>query len=150
MNEKNEKSVGERLKLIRQKLMLSQQDLANILNVNQKTISHWEQARNEPSIKALRTLCSKFNINLNWLLTGEGEMFKEDKKTRIKKELYGDILKDAGYDLEDPDIKLILEELSRSPSAKKLLAKLIRAKRGDSKSLSEISLILEGLKMAHE
>jgi len=144
------KDIGKRIKEIIKKLNISIKEFSDITGIPYPTLQDYIAGKRQPGANNLQKISMRLHISIDWLLTGEGEMFKEDKKTKIKKELYGDILKDAGYDINDPDMKLILEELSRSPSAKKLLAKLIRAKRGDSKSLSEISLILEGLKMAHE
>lgn len=66
---------SERFKQLRKKLNLSQEEIAKELNTGQKTISNWETGRNEPSLEALRTFCSNYNINSNWLLTGQGEMF---------------------------------------------------------------------------
>lgn len=66
---------SERFKEVRTRLGLTQVEIANALNFDQKNISHWERGRNEPSSKALKAFCDKYSVNLNWLLTGQGEMF---------------------------------------------------------------------------
>ena len=81
------KSVGQRLKFLRtQFLKLSQKELASILNVKQNTLSNWERGENEMDYEAMQTLSKTFNVNLNWLLTGEGEMFiKREHKIPTEK-----------------------------------------------------------------
>ena len=79
--------IGQRLREVRVFLNLTQKDLAKILRVDQKTISHWERNRNEPNLEALRTFCSEFKVNLNWLLTGEGPMFVGGSKVADIKDI---------------------------------------------------------------
>ena len=70
------KLIGNRLKLLRTKyLKLSQEKLAEILGVKRNTLSNWERGENEMNYEAMLILHSKFGVNINWLLTGEGPMF---------------------------------------------------------------------------
>ncbi len=39
------------------------------------TLQHYLSGRSEPGTENLQKIVIKFDINLNWLLTGEGEMF---------------------------------------------------------------------------
>jgi len=64
-----------RLKKLRKELGFSQDKISAELNVPQTTYSNWERGRNEPPLEVLSTFCERYNINLNWLLTGQGEMF---------------------------------------------------------------------------
>ncbi len=68
-----------RLKEIRKKLGLTQQEFANQLGVTFQAIGSWE--RGETTIPDVRAeqICYKFGIRLPWLLNGEGEM--EDTNT---------------------------------------------------------------------
>lgn len=50
---------GEKVKKIREKLFLTQQELASMLNVNITTVNRWETEKFEPSIKA-KKLISEF------------------------------------------------------------------------------------------
>jgi len=70
------KLIGNRLKLLRTKyLKLSQEKLAEILGVKRNTLSNWERGENEMNYEAMHILYTKFGVNINWLLTGEGSMF---------------------------------------------------------------------------
>ncbi len=48
------------------------------------------------------------------------------------------------------EVFLILEELSRAPITKEFVLKLIKAKRGDKKALTDIQKMIRGLKMIFE
>ena len=56
--------------------------MAEYLSVNQSTYSRYEAGKLEPNNHFLFTFCDFFNINLNWLIKGQGEMLlsKDDSK----------------------------------------------------------------------
>ena len=39
------------------------------------------------SLELVTQLCKKLNVNANWFVTGEGEMFKEKKENGLKEEI---------------------------------------------------------------
>jgi len=65
------KEVGERLKQWRTQKGLTQQELAQLLNVSRSTIASWEIGRTEIPYKALKKLKEEFGLDLNWLISGE-------------------------------------------------------------------------------
>ena len=73
----NSEKMGKRLKEIRLHYELSQTELANRLNTTQAVISNYEAGRRIPDANFLRKLIDVFQIDINWLLTGEGSMFKD-------------------------------------------------------------------------
>jgi len=53
------------IKKLREKMIVSQKELAEILNVSYTSVSRWENDHNNPTIKAKRKiveLCEKYNI----------------------------------------------------------------------------------------
>ena len=71
-------TVKKRLKELMKKLGLTQEKFARGIGVSQPTISDWINKPNvNPSIESLTKISNAFNINLNWLLTGEGSMYQE-------------------------------------------------------------------------
>ena len=55
------------VKELRVKLILSQQEFANLLNVSFASINRWETGKHEPTIKVKRIivdLCKKNNIDI--------------------------------------------------------------------------------------
>ncbi|MFA7074906.1 MAG: helix-turn-helix domain-containing protein [Endomicrobiaceae bacterium] len=80
-----------RFKNVRKKLKLSQIDFAKKLETNQSTISRYEKNENNPSSEILEKLSENCNVNINWILTGKGEMFQTDianqELEQLKKEI---------------------------------------------------------------
>jgi len=68
-------SVKERVKSIRKKLHLTLKEFAFNINVPLTTISKYEKGSVKPSFDVLANIGKVYNVNLNWLLNGKGEMF---------------------------------------------------------------------------
>ncbi len=60
--------ISEKIKELRKENNLSQKKLAEIVNVSNQTISHWESNYTEPSIQAIVTLKKYFNVSYDELL----------------------------------------------------------------------------------
>ncbi len=57
-------------------LNLSKKKFAETIGASQGNVSDWFNKPNaRPSIDALKRISDTHNVNLNWLITGEGEMF---------------------------------------------------------------------------
>ena len=76
------KCFEERLKYLRSELGLSQTDMAKLMGVSLRVYHRYEKGEQKPSYEKLIPLVKKFNVNINWLLTGEGEMFIKPKKEK--------------------------------------------------------------------
>ena len=59
----------ENLRQLRQSKSLTQKQLADLLNVDQRTISAWEKGICEPSFSLLLKLCEIFDEDFNGILT---------------------------------------------------------------------------------
>ncbi len=64
-----------RLKEIRKALGFSQTEFAKHLGITQTAYSMIENGKRPLASKYVKVICSTFNVNENWLLTGQGEMF---------------------------------------------------------------------------
>jgi transcriptional regulator with XRE-family HTH domain len=83
-NTRLKKEIGRRFKQFRQAIKKSQQKLAHELKVCQTTISSIEMGKSFPRIGIQNYLNIHYHLNLNWLLTGQGEMIiplGKDSKT---------------------------------------------------------------------
>lgn len=69
--------MNERIKKLRKTLDLTQQQFADKIRVKRNTVATYEMGRSEPSDSAISLICREFNVNENWLRTGEGEMFEQ-------------------------------------------------------------------------
>lgn len=72
--------MNERLKKIRKTLGLTQQEFADVLKISRGNIAAYEVNKNNPSDAVITLICREFDVNENWLRTGEGEMFIEKSK----------------------------------------------------------------------
>ncbi len=70
-------NLDEKIKKIRKDNKMSQDDLAEVLNVTRQTISNWENGKNYPDIETLIKISNKFNISLDILLKENMKMVKE-------------------------------------------------------------------------
>ena len=70
--------MNERLRKLRKNLDMTQQDFGSRISVKGNTVAQWESGRNEPSDSAISLICREFNVNEDWLRTGNGEMFVKE------------------------------------------------------------------------
>ena len=93
MSEK-EKQVVEKLKeAIRNAVGKSQTDFAKELSVSRSAICKMESGENYPSEQTIKLICSEFNVNEEWLRTGNGEMFIPVSKSDLIADMMSDVLK---------------------------------------------------------
>ena len=83
----------ERLKQLRKTLDLTQQEFADKLKVPRNTIGGYEVGKSNPSDAAVNNICNIFNVNEEWLRTGNGEMFIELTRDEQIENFVGDVLK---------------------------------------------------------
>ncbi len=72
---------GRFIKEQRKQTGFTQRELAEALNISEKTISKWETGNDMPEVSLMLPLCKKLNITVNELLSGE----KLDEKHYIEK-----------------------------------------------------------------
>lgn len=81
--------MNERIKEIRKKEGLSQQKFADKLGIARGNIAAYEVGKNSPSDAVISLICSKFNVNKEWLLTGKGDIYDvpEDEVAAVVSDL---------------------------------------------------------------
>ena len=67
----NQKKIGKFISERRKHKNLTQQELANLLNISDRAVSKWERGINLPDASLMLELCNILDINVNELLTGE-------------------------------------------------------------------------------
>lgn len=73
--------MNERIKELRKSLGLTQLEFGEQVGVKANTIGNYEIGLRTPSDAVIRAICREFNVNEDWLRTGEGEMFNpQDEK----------------------------------------------------------------------
>ena len=97
-------NVGERIKKFRTSNKLYQAELAQMLNVSNKTISSWENNRTEPSFEFIESMCSIFHCSKADLLS---DNLKSDAHKHSNESLL--LLLDVIENCNDEQLKLITE-----------------------------------------
>ena len=76
----NQKEIGKFIAELRKEKNMTQQQLANKLNITDRAISHWENGRSMPDAGIMLELCKALDINVNELLSAKkimGEKYNE-------------------------------------------------------------------------
>ena len=79
--------LGEKIKLKRTEMELTQEELAEKLNVSRSSVANWESGRNYPDLQLIVLLADLLSISLDELLREDCEVVKqitEDTKCRKK------------------------------------------------------------------
>ena len=75
-------SLGERLYELRKKKGLSQEEVAEKLNVTRQSVSKWETDESKPDFDKIVPICELYEISTNELLSGTQEE-KEEKEVEV-------------------------------------------------------------------
>lgn len=100
--------MNARIRELRKALNLSQKDFGKNIGLTQNTISYMEKTGATVTEQNIKTICSQFNVNENWLRTGSGKMFLETEK---KHKEFFDIFNELSPTLQDYLIKTAKELL---------------------------------------
>ena len=77
-------SFAENLKQLRKEKQLSQEELAQMLDVSRQAVSKWEQGIGYPEVEKLLLISSKLNISLNSLMATEVTQESNAQKQNVK------------------------------------------------------------------
>lgn len=76
-------TLGQKIKGLRKNKGLSQEDLANKLNVSRQAVSKYEKDINEPNIDTIKRISKYFNVDLEYLLNDDSLDSKDESKNNI-------------------------------------------------------------------
>lgn len=100
-----------RFKQLRQALNLSQEEFANKLGLTRGAIANIELGRTEAKPLFISLVCKEFNVNEQWLRTGEGEMFNDISREEEITRFVGKLMKDSSDNFK----KSLILALSQLP-----------------------------------
>jgi transcriptional regulator with XRE-family HTH domain len=92
--------VNERIKQVRKTLNITQRNFCKQISVSQSSLGEIETGVRNVNDRIMQLICSQFNVNKNWIKTGNGEMF-DNKKPDIKLENLIRIYEQLGEPLQD-------------------------------------------------
>ena len=92
--------MNERIKLVRKKLKLTQTELGEKIGVKIGVIRNFETNKTTLTSPLFELFCNTFNVNPDWLRTGNGDMFVSDEFSIVDKLQYA-------YELSDTSAEII-------------------------------------------
>ena len=88
------KEMNERISTIIEASGIKKTVFADRLNVSQAFVSQLCSGVKQPSDRTIADICREFNVNEDWLRTGEGEMFKPLSRSETIAKFAGEQKKD--------------------------------------------------------
>jgi transcriptional regulator with XRE-family HTH domain len=74
--------IGARLRQFRENLDLSQREFSKCIDISQSYCSMLERGTLTINPLIMRTIYENFNISVDWLITGEGDIFRRGKTSK--------------------------------------------------------------------
>lgn len=90
----------DRIKTIRKHYNLTQTEFGDRIGVKGNTITNYENGLRNPSDAIIVSICREFNVNEEWMRTGNGEMFQPITKNDEISKLFGEVLKENNDDFK--------------------------------------------------
>ena len=88
-------TINERIKEIRRSSGLSQTDFAERLGTTRGVITNLEGEKTSPNDPFIKLICREFNVNEDWLRTGEVEMKQKLTRNQEIAEFMGVVMHDS-------------------------------------------------------
>ena len=76
--------IAENITVLRKSRLMTQSDLADKLNYSDKAVSKWERGESVPDIMVLKAIADLFGVTVDYLLTRDHKVYKEERK-EVKK-----------------------------------------------------------------
>ena len=97
----DQQKIGEFLKTLRKENNLTQEDLADKMNVSRRTVSRWETGSNLPDLSLLVELADLYDVDMREIFNGER------KNETVDKDLKETMLMAADY--TDDNMKKVMK-----------------------------------------
>jgi transcriptional regulator with XRE-family HTH domain len=107
MEQTNIEGFAGRLRLIRKTLKLKQREFAQRLKISGPALSEVENGKYKPGFDFIVDISREFNVNLYYLLFGEGEMFLDPTQSYTGRS--------RKFAVNIPDVRNFLNYFERSP-----------------------------------
>jgi len=82
-------TIGEKIAQLRTEINISQEELAEKIDVSRQSISKWEMNQAMPQIDKILVLCDLFNISADELLRNEINLKRKNSKDRVANKYFG-------------------------------------------------------------
>lgn len=99
-------SSAKKIKIVREELGFSQVDFSKELDIPQPYLSSMEAGKKGVTLKFCTLLMRKFNVNVNWILSGSSDMFIKRTEETGSKNAGSDVTLDLSDDTSVPKKKV--------------------------------------------
>lgn len=99
----NESSIGKRIQYIIEQKRISKRKFAREICFSPSHLSNVINGKSIISDRLMLSICYKYNINIDWLRTGEGEIYKVDNS------LENTYIVNIFSELSEPSRKMLLK-----------------------------------------
>lgn len=123
-------SIGDRLKQIRKKAGLTQKDFGEKIALKPTAIGQMETGDRNVTERTIILICSTFNINEDWLRTGEGDMENISETFSIDEFA-------QKRNMSDIDLKIIKAYLELDPDVRKVILSTFKNALSDDREDKE-------------
>ncbi len=134
--------IGKRIKELRAELHLTAGEIASGLDIPVRTIGSYEREEAQPGAKFFSALIDKYHVNVNWILTGKGNMFIskileiDDSFITYFQEI---------FNLTEKEVTGLIDLLN-SEASRDMVLKFIQIKKGNKEALNTLLYNLQGIK----
>lgn len=87
-------TINQRIDFLIKNLKLTKTKFAEPLNLSSQFVSSICSGTKQPSDRTIADICREFNVNEDWLRTGEGAMMKELTRNQEIVEFLGKVMND--------------------------------------------------------
>jgi transcriptional regulator with XRE-family HTH domain len=84
-SESMEETINQRIKKLRKELKLTQNGFSSVITISAGQLACIETEKRVVNDRTIKLICDSFNVNDEWLRTGTGPVFIENKDTRYTK-----------------------------------------------------------------
>ena len=135
-------SIGRRLKEIKLALKITSKELAENLGIPVRTIGSYERDEAQPGPKFFHAIHEKYSININWFLTGKGNMFVSER-TKSDIAYISDL--QSRLKLTPEEVEGLIDILD-SKASREMVFKFVEIKHGNKEALDSLIYNLQGIK----
>lgn len=118
--------MNERIKELRKIFALNQTEFGSKIGVKQTTVAGYENGIRTPVDAVILSICREFNVNEEWLRTGEGEMFIEVPEEDEEMKYIALLLKDKEDAVAKAVKGFIVEYKKLNPANQKVIQDLLK------------------------
>ena len=78
-------TINQRIRWLRKELKLTQNEFSAVINISSGQLACIETEKRIVNNRTMKLVCDSFKVNNEWLRTGEGPVYSDDKDNKYTK-----------------------------------------------------------------